>query len=95
MENENLGLAEDEFGLIESDEILRSEVINAKIDVLIVLFSNMARLQVGLIGKEPREAISNFNQCTSTLMRKYYKSVKHSVEQYKARKNNGYKASED
>lgn len=78
----------DEFGLLEGDELLRSEVISAKLDLILANQAGILNLISSLAGngqarvKHLRDSL----QCTSDGMKKYKATVEHLLQQYIERK---------
>lgn len=80
------GLEYDDSGLLETDEILRSEVINYKIDYLTDCVKALANLTVNIRGKNPRLAVDKFNSTVLNHQKIISYKIAQSISQYKERK---------
>lgn len=81
------GIEYDCDGLLESDEILRSEVINHKVDYLTDVIKALVQLIVDIRVKDMRAAVDKYNTIASDKLKESSKKIAHAIEQYKERKS--------
>ena len=87
----DLGFSTDDYGLTEGDEILRSELLSHKLDLVLGNQSGIFTLIKSIVttGNYSLEYVKDSVQCISGALKKYEAAVKHSLQQYAERNKNG------
>lgn len=80
------GLKHDSDGLLETDELLRDEILSIKIDYLAELMVALGRLVMGIHSRDPRKAVKKHYDENSTYHDKAMRMMIRSIKEYKERK---------
>lgn len=80
-------LKQNDGGLIESDSLLRDEIINHKIDYLTDIVGSVGRLIIEMNLKIPsKDAVVNYSNSVTKANARTNKLIAQSIEEYKERK---------
>lgn len=79
-------LKHDSDGLLETDELLRDEILSIKVDYLTECAGALGRLVMGMHSKNPMKYVKKYNDETSMAHEKAMRMTIRSINQYKERK---------
>lgn len=80
------GLKHDEDGLLESDSLLREEIIDHKLDYLTKVVGEVAQLILNIQSSDVSSSIRKFNEHVNSQCNECDEKIARSIVQYKERK---------